>query len=152
MLGLTRSSFPGRGGKLLTDSGRRDMNKPARFIIVILAAFALASLSLYWSRMGGVAPAPPQSEPARAIISEVKTAEGQIGAVDPGSNTLVLIDGSGEVVFAFDERTAIVESGRPVQPNSIRRGAAATVRYTQRGGKNWARKIELARAAPPESY
>ncbi|HEX8089068.1 MAG TPA: hypothetical protein VF762_09465 [Blastocatellia bacterium] len=128
------------------------MNKPVRTIVVILLAFALASLSLYWSRMGGVAPAPQQSDPARPIISEIKIAEGQISAVDQGSKTLILIDGSGEVVFAFDERTAIVESGRAIQPGSIQRGAAATVRYTQRGGKNWARKIELARAAPPESY
>lgn len=126
------------------------MNKLARTIIVILIAFALASLSLYRSHMGGVAPAPQQGDPARAIISEVKTAEGQISAVDPGSNTLVLIDGSGEVIFAFDERTAIVESGRAVKPSSIQRGTSATVRYTQRGGKNWARKIELAHAAPPD--
>jgi hypothetical protein len=128
------------------------MNKLARTIIVILIAFALASLSIYWSRIGSEAPAPQPSDPDRAIISEVKTAEGQIGAVDPGSKTLILIDGDEEVIFAFDERTAIVESGRVVQPNSIQRGASATVRYTQRGGKNWARKIELARAAPPESY
>lgn len=128
------------------------MNKLARIIIVILIAFALASLSLYWSRLGGDAPAPQQSDPARTITSEVKIAEGQIDVVDPGSKTLVLIDGTEEVIFAFDERTAIVESGRVVQPNSIQRGTPATVRYTQRGGKNWARKIELARAAPPESY
>jgi photosystem II stability/assembly factor-like uncharacterized protein len=128
------------------------MNKLARTIIVILIAFALACLSLYWFRMGTVAPAPQSNDPARAITSEIKTAEGQIGFVDPGSKTLTLIDGDNEVLFAFDERTAIVESGRVVQPNSIHRGAAATVRYTQRGGKNWARKIELARAAPPESY
>jgi hypothetical protein len=128
------------------------MNKLARTIVAILIVFALASLSLYWSRIGGVTPAPQQSDPSRAIISEVKTAEGQISAVDPGSKTLILIDGNQEVLFAFDERTAIVESGQAVQPNSIQRGAAATVRYTQRGGKNWARKIELAHAAPPDSY
>ena len=128
------------------------MTKLARTIFVILIAFALASLSLFWFRIGSDTPAPHESDPARAITSEVKVAEGQVGAVDPGSKTLILIDGSEEVVFAFDERTAIVESGRVVQSNSIRRGAAATVRYTQRGGKNWARKIELARAEPVDSY
>ena len=128
------------------------MSKLARTIIVILIAFALASLSLYWSRIGNDAPAPQQNERERAITPEVKIAEGQIGAIDSGSKTLILIDGSEEVIFAFDERTAIVESGRIVQPDSIPNGASATVRYTQRGGKNWARKIELARAAPPDSY
>jgi len=128
------------------------MSKLARTIVVILIAFALACLSLYWSRIGGDALAPQKDNPERAITSEIKTAEGQIGSVDPGSKTLILIDGSREVIFAFDERTAIVESGRIVQPDSIPSGASATVRYTQRGGKNWARRIELARAAPPESY
>jgi hypothetical protein len=54
-------------------------------------------------------------------------------------------------MLAFDERTSILESGRPVQPASITSGTPATVKYTQRGGKKWARKIELASAEPPES-
>ena len=128
------------------------MSNLTRTIVVILIAFALSCLWLYWSGTGGDALAPPKDDPARAITSEVKIAEGQIGSVDQGSKTLILIDGSQEVLFAFDERTAIVESGRIVQPDSIPSGASATVRYTQRGGKNWARRIELARAAPPESY
>jgi hypothetical protein len=127
------------------------MTQLAKTVTVILIAFALASLSLFWFRIGSDLPAPHQNDSEHAITSEVKIAEGQIGAVDPGSKTLILIDGSEEVVFEFDERTAIVESGRVVESDSIRRGAAATVRYTQRGGKNWARKIELARAEPPYS-
>jgi len=128
------------------------MSKLARTIIVILIAFALASLWLYWSSMDGEPPATQQPDTARTITPEVKVAEGQVGAFDQGSKTLILIDGSQEVIFAFDERTAIIESGRMVQPDSIPQGTPATVRYTQRGGKNWARMIELARAAPPDQY
>jgi len=128
------------------------MSKLARTIIVILIAFGLASLSLYWTSIDGESPAPQQYDTARGITSEVKVAEGQVGAFDQGSKTLILIDGSQEVIFAFDERTAIIESGRMIQPDSIPHGTPAIVRYTQRGGKNWARKIEVARAAPPDSY
>lgn len=56
-----------------------------------------------------------------------------------------------EVMLAFDERTSFLESGRPVQPASIASGTRATVKYAQRGGTKWARRIELAPAEPPES-
>jgi hypothetical protein len=127
------------------------MNKLNRIISAILIAFALSSLLIYRLRVGDT-PALQPADASRAITSEVKVVEGQICAVDTGSNTLILIDGSQEVAFAFDGRTAIVESGRAVQPASIRHGASATVKYTQRAGKNWARKIELLAAAPSESY
>lgn len=127
------------------------MNKLNRIISAILIAFALSSLLIYKLRLGDV-PALQPVDTSRALTSEVKIVEGQICAVDTGSNTLILIDGSQEVAFAFDERTAIVESGRAVQPASIPHGASATVKYTQRAGKNWARKIELLAAAPSASY
>jgi hypothetical protein len=127
------------------------MNKLNRIISAILIAFALSSLLIYRLRLGDV-PAPQPSDTARAFKSEIKIVEGQICAVDTESNTLILIDGSQEVAFTFDGRTAIVESGHAVKPASIPHGASATVKYTQRAGKNWARKIELLAAAPSDSY
>jgi len=127
------------------------MNKLIRIFITILMAFALSSLLIYRLRLGDT-PAPQLAEPERSIKSEIKTADGQIGVVDTGASTLTLIDGSQEVTFIFDGRTAIVESGHAVKPASIPQGAPATVKYTQRGGKNWARKIELLTAAPSDSY
>ena len=125
------------------------MNKLSRIISAILIVFVLSSLFLYRMRLidghGRLA-----LDSSRAIKSEIKMIEGQICDVDTGSNTFTLIEGSREVAFDFDGRTAIVESGRPVQPASIPRGASATVKYTQRAGKNWARKIELLAAAPSE--
>ena len=124
------------------------MNKLSRIISTILIVFALSSLVIYRLRLGDryVRPAPNAS---RAIKSEIKMIEGQICDVDTGSNTLILIEGSREMAFDFDERTAIVESGRAVEPASIPRGASVKVKYTQKAGKNWARKIELLAAAPP---
>jgi hypothetical protein len=126
------------------------MNKLIRIIVIILFAFALASLLIVRLRIGD-APA-PAGPPQSAINSDVQTVEGQIGAVDTDTKTLTLVDGDKQVTFAFDERTAIIESGHAVPPASITQGAAASVRYSQRGGKNWARKIELLTDTPSESY
>lgn len=125
------------------------MNKLSRIISVILIVFALSSLVIYRLRLGGAHLRQP-ADTSRAMKSEIKMIEGQICDVDTGSNTLTLIEGSREVAFDFDGRTAIVESGHAVQPAAIPRGASVKVKYTQRAGKNWARKIELLAAVPSE--
>jgi hypothetical protein len=84
-------------------------------------------------------------------MEETRIVEGQIQGVDPSAQTLTLVNDGEEVMLAFDERTAILESGRPVQPASITSGTPAMVKYTQRGGKKWARRIELAPAEPPDA-
>ncbi|HKP87523.1 MAG TPA: hypothetical protein VJZ26_15580 [Blastocatellia bacterium] len=127
------------------------MNRLIKIIIALLIAFALSSLLVYRVRLGD-APALQTGIASRAVQSEIKTVEGQIGIVDTGANILTLIDGSREVTFTFDGRTTIVESGRAVQPGSIPQGAPAAVKYTQRGGKNWARKIELLTARSSGTY
>ena len=128
-----------------------DMNKTARIVFLILVAFALSSLAVYRLQLIGAKPAPESRESAHTIRAAMKTVEGQIDSVDPDAGTLTLNDGIEKVTLAFDERTEIVESGRNVEPGSITSGASATVKYTQRRGKNLARKIELIASAPPES-
>lgn len=127
------------------------MNKLARILTVILIAFALSSLLLYRLRLGSTLRPSRQSQATPNLVEETKTVEGQIQAVDPGTRTLTLVNDYEEVMLAFDERTAILESGRPVQPASITSGTPATVKYTQRGAKKWARRIELAPAEPPDA-
>jgi hypothetical protein len=126
------------------------MSKLLRIIVLIFLAFMLASLLIFRLHIGD-APA-PHSPPQSPLNSDVQTVEGQIGAVDTDTKTLTLVDGDKQVTFDFDERTAIVESGHAVLPAKIPQGASASVRYTQRGGKNWARKIELLTDTPSESY
>jgi hypothetical protein len=92
-----------------------------------------------------------QAAPAPGLVEETRIIEGEIQTIDPGSKTLTLVNDGQEVMLAFDERTSIIESGRPVQPASIASGTAATVKYAQRGGKKVARRIELSPAEPPES-
>jgi hypothetical protein len=87
--------------------------------------------------------------PAPGLVEETRIIEGEIQTVDPASRTFTLMNQGEEVMLAFDERTSIIESGRPVQPASIASGTPATVKYAQRGGKKWARRIELAPAEPP---
>ena len=125
------------------------MNKLIRILAVILIAFALSSLLIYRLRVGNAIRPSRQSQSPPALIEETRTVEGQIQAFDPGGNTVILVNDSEEMMLAFDERTAILVSGHPVQPASITSGRAATVKYTQRGTRKWARRIELAPAEPP---
>ncbi|HEY3139340.1 MAG TPA: hypothetical protein VGL29_25195 [Blastocatellia bacterium] len=124
------------------------MSKLARILIIILMAFALSSLVLYRLRLGSTLRPSRQNTATAGLVEETKTIDGEIEAVDPGSSTLTLINDGQQLLLAFDERTAILESGRPVQPTSIASGTPATVKYTQRGTKKWARRIELAPAQP----
>ena len=128
-----------------------DMNKTARILFLILAAFMLSSLAIYRLRATGTKPAAARRESERTIRAATKTVEGQIDAVDPDAGTLTLNDGTEIVTLAFDGRTEIIESGRAVEPAAITSGASATVKYTQRRGRNLARKIELIAGAPPDS-
>jgi hypothetical protein len=124
------------------------MSKLIRIIVIILCAFALASLLIFRLRIND----PPAGPEPPAINSDVQTVEGQIGTINTDTRTLTLLDGDRQVTFDFDERTAIVESGHAVPPAKIQQGAAASVRYTQRGGKNWARKIELLTDPSSDPY
>ena len=111
----------------------------------------MSSLLVYKLRLGSTL---HQSQPNRKspnLIEETKTVEGQIQAFDPGASTLTVVNDDEEVMLAFDERTAILESGRVIKPSSITSGSSATVKYTQRGAKKWARRIEVSPAEPPET-
>src|SRR6266480_2970932 len=127
------------------------VNKLLRILTVIFVAFALSSLLVYKLRLGSTLHQSQRSRPAAHLVEETKTVEGQIQAIDPGTSTLTLMNDGEEVMLAFDERTAILESGRAIKPTSITSGRPATVKYTQRGTRKWARRIDLAPAEPPDA-
>jgi len=127
------------------------MSKLLRILVVILVAFTLSSLLVYRLRLGGSPRNFRLSQSSRGIIEETGTVEGQIQSIDSVSKTLTLVNNGEEVMLAFDERTAIMASGHPVQPATITSGTPAKVKYTQRGGKKWARRIELSPAEPADS-
>ena len=127
------------------------MSKLLRILVVILIAFTLSSLLVYRLRWGGPQRNTRQSQSSRGIIEETRTVEGQIQSIDSASKTLTILNNGEEVMLAFDERTAITASGHPVQPATITSGTPAKVKYTQRGSKKWARRIELSRAEPADS-
>jgi len=132
-------------------NGGRAVNKLVRILGVILIAFALSSLLVYKLRFGSTLPQSRQTRSTPTLVEETKTVEGQIQKIDPGTLTLTLVNDYEEVMLAFDERTSILESGQPIKPASITSGKAATVKYTQRGAKKWARRIELSPAEPPDT-
>jgi hypothetical protein len=131
--------------------GGRVVNKLTRILSLILIAFALSSLLVYKLRLGGTLRGTRQGTASPNLVEETKTVEGQIQAVDPGTRTLTVVNDAEEVMLAFDERTAILESGHPIQPTAITSGTPATIKYTQKGTKKWARRIELAPAEPPNA-
>lgn len=126
------------------------MTRLARILGAILIAFALSSLVVYRLRLSSTLRGSRQNPSAPRLVEETTTVEGEIQAIDPRSKTFTLVNESEQVMLAFDERTSILESGRPVQPASITSGTPATVKYAQRGGKKWARRIELAPAEPAD--
>lgn len=127
------------------------MNKLVRILTVIFVAFALSSLLVYKLRLGSSLQNSQRGRPAPNLVEETKTLEGQIQAIDPGTSTLTLLNDGEEVMLAFDERTAILESGRAIKPTSITSGSPATVKYTQRGARKWARRIDLVAAEPTDA-
>lgn len=127
------------------------MSKLVRILSVILIAFALSSLVVYRLRLSSTLRPSAQDRKTTRLVEETRIIEGEIQTFDPSSRTFTLMKEGEEVTLAFDERTSIVESGRPVQPSSIASGTPATVKYAQRGSKKWARRIELASVAPPDT-
>jgi len=88
---------------------------------------------LYRARLGTLRPQRPSAAATR-LVEETAEIEGEIQTIDPGSNTLTLVNGGNAVMLTFDERTSILApSGKPVKPASIATGTAATVKYAQRG-------------------
>lgn len=127
------------------------MSKLVRILGIILIAFSLSSLLVYRLRLGSTLRSSRGYQSTTRLAEETRIVEGQIQAVDVGTQTFTLVNDDEEVKLAFDERTSILESGRPVKPTSITSGRPATVKYTQRGGRKWARKVELVPAEPPDT-
>jgi hypothetical protein len=115
------------------------MGKVVRTIVIIIIAFALASLFLYRSRLGDRTS--PRREPPRT--SALIEAEGQVSEVDEDEGRLVLKSGGQSITFKFDELTSITDDGESVSPSAITPGAVATVLYVRRNGRNRARAITL---------
>ena len=101
------------------------MSKLVRILSVILIAFALSSLVVYRLRLSSTLRRSRQHQSASGLVEETRIIEGEIQTVDPGSRTFTLVNEGEEVMLAFDERTSILESGRPVQPASITSGTSA---------------------------
>ena len=127
------------------------MSYLVRVLSAILIAFTLSSLVVYRFRLARTLRTPIETRPPTSLVEETSTIEGEIQSFDAGARTFTIISEGEEVTLGIDERTSITESDRPVQPASIVSGTSASVKYAQRGGKKWARRIELVPAEPPES-
>jgi hypothetical protein len=125
-----------------------EMRRLVAIILFPIVAFAAASLLVYKLGLGRAGGETAVSR--KSIVPEVKTAEGEVQAIDLGAGTLTIVEGDHQYTFSFDDRTSIQQSGHPVAPDLIEAGSGAKVRYLKRGGKNWARRIELVAASNGE--
>ena len=110
---------------------------------LVLGVFTLLSLCIYRSHVNRTMPRLRQPDNGPAARLEIKTAEGEISAIDADGQTLTLTDGTASVVISFDDATAASQSGRLVRPAAIRSGSKATVKYVEKGGRYVARSIAL---------
>ena len=107
---------------------------------ILITAFALSGTVLAQQK-----PAAKKAPPTK--VPQAKIAKGEVSAVDTSARTLTLMERGKAVTFAYDETTKITEDGRTVEPSAITTGAKATVKYTEKDGKNLATSISLTPAA-----
>ena len=119
------------------------MNKLVKTVSFILIVFVVACFGLFRFRIGRFLSPPDKTGGDRFVISEMQTAEGEIGAIDSDRGILTLKDGSQTVIVGFDDTTQIMEQGRFVRSNRLASGAKVRVRYRSESGKKRARYIDL---------
>ncbi|MBI3951149.1 MAG: hypothetical protein HY314_11930 [Acidobacteria bacterium] len=119
------------------------MKKFLTIISVVIMAFALSGAAWAQKRSEAKKATPAKTEAKQTKKEKMKTAKGEVSAVDVSASTLTLMEKGKAVAFTFDDKTKITEAGRAVQPSAITTGTKATVTYTERDGKNWAHSIAL---------
>jgi hypothetical protein len=103
---------------------------------VVVLAFALSGAAVA-SQTSAAHKVPARTEAKHTMKANMRTARGEISAVNPSAETLTLMERGKAVTFAYNNQTRFTESGRRVQPSVIKSGMMATVKYTEREGKNW---------------
>jgi hypothetical protein len=109
----------------------------------MVAALGLA-LSLPAVSFGGQQSAEGAGNPSKASHkTNHKVAKGEVSAVDLSAKTLTLMEGQKSLTFNFDDKTLIKQAHQTVQPSAITSGMQATVKYTEKDGKDWATSVVL---------
>jgi len=91
--------------------------------------------------------APGEMGRAKAVRSELKTAEGKIVKVDSEAKTLSLIVSKTTRTFYWDEGTLMTVAGHSVKPSALSPEARVTVYFVQKDDKYLARSIVIT---PPK--
>jgi hypothetical protein len=110
--------------------------------------FILASLVMFRLHIARTRLPSGRGRTVQAVMPDLRTAAGEIIAVDAGDKTLTISEGDQKVILTYDDNTRISEYGFTAHPSAITPGASAVVRYTDVGGKNWAVSISFAPQQP----
>ncbi|MCS6805359.1 MAG: hypothetical protein RMM98_01205 [Acidobacteriota bacterium] len=109
---------------------------------IVVLAFALSG-AVMASQKSEAHKAPGQVEAKHATKANMRTVRGEITAVNTNAETLTLMERGKAITFAYNNHTEFTEAGRRVEPSAIKSGMKATVKYTEREGKNWAHSVDL---------
>jgi len=115
---------------------------------LLVMALALSGVSFAQQKHEAKKATPRKTEATHMAKQKMRTAKGEISAVNASAQTLTLMERGKAVTFAYHDKTAITESGHTVQPSAMTSGTKATVKYTEQDGKNWASSILLHPARP----
>jgi hypothetical protein len=110
---------------------------------VLVMTWMLSSVCSAQDSPLGKKVAPVEMVRAKAPRSELKTAEGKIGRVDPGAKALSLIESTITRTFYWDEGTLMTVAGHSVKPSALIPEAKVTVYFLQKDDRNLARSIVI---------
>lgn len=119
------------------------MKKFVAITSVLVLAFAVSSVVLAQKTQPTKKATTAKTTAQHMANPKMRTAKGEVSAVDVNASSLTLTVKKNPMAFSFDNQTKITESGRTVQPSAITSGMRATVKYMERDGKNYANSISL---------
>ena len=119
------------------------MKKVIAIVVSVLFVLSVAGLS-FAAEQKAAAPAPAEkAAPAKAekkAPAKVKSATGEVVAVDAAAKTLTIKGKKGDMAFSVEEKAA-------AKLADVKMGDKATVKYKEMDGKNVATSVTVKKAA-----
>jgi hypothetical protein len=83
-----------------------------------------------------------------AALASAASVRGSIAKLDPMGKTLTVNDGKQDVPLSLAKDAKILSGAKSISLDGLKVGDRVLVQYTDRDGKHFASRIEMATAAP----
>lgn len=125
------------------------MKKVLALIVSAIFIISVAGLSFAAEEKKAAAPAKAEEKKAeKKAPAKVKTVTGEVTAVDAKANTLTVKGKKGDVALSADDKTTVKVGKDKKSLADVKAGDKAVVKYSEVDGKNVAKSIAVAAAAP----